>query len=69
MVVVTKFSEPAGPTFYYDPPTNETYGSGPPGVRDPYERKWLELVRRCYDNFILESKVSNNKMSKILKIQ
>jgi hypothetical protein len=43
-LVVTKFSEPEGPTFYYDPPTNETFGSGPPGIRDPFERKWLELV-------------------------
>ena len=45
MIVVTKYSEPSGPFFYYDPPTNESYGAGPPNVRDPYERKWLDLVR------------------------
>ncbi len=44
MIVVTKYSEPSGPYFYYDPPTNESYGAGPPNVRDPYERKWLDLV-------------------------
>ncbi len=44
VMVVTKFSDPSGPVFYYDPPTNESFGSGPPNVRDPFERKWLELV-------------------------
>jgi len=45
--VVTKFSDPdpSGPVFYYDPPTNISFGSGPPNVRDPYEVKWVQLVR------------------------
>lgn len=45
MVVVTKFSEPEkdGPTFYYERPTNTSFGAGPPNVRDPFERKWLRL--------------------------
>jgi hypothetical protein len=32
-----------GPTFYYEPPTNQSFGAGPVGVIDPYERKWLKL--------------------------
>ena len=44
MMIVTKFSEPSGPEFYYDPPTNESFGAGPPGVMDPFERKWVELT-------------------------
>jgi len=31
------------PSFYYKPPTNESFGAGPVGVIDPYERKWLKL--------------------------
>ncbi len=52
-MVVTKFSDPdpSGPVFYYDPPTNISFGSGPPNVRDPYEVKWVQLVRiLCYCN-------------------
>ena len=33
----------SSPHFYYDPPTNISYGAGPPAVSDPYETKWLEL--------------------------
>ena len=45
MLYVSKYSIPetSSPHFYYEPPTNESYGAGPPGVRDPNERKWLEL--------------------------
>ena len=45
-LVVTKFSDPdpSGPVFYYDPPTNVSFGAGPPNVRDPFEVKWVELV-------------------------
>jgi hypothetical protein len=32
-----------GPIFYYKPPTNQSFGAGPVGVIDPYERKWLKL--------------------------
>ena len=35
--------EPSSPHFYYEPPSNISYGAGPPGVLDPYEKKWLEL--------------------------
>jgi hypothetical protein len=45
MIIVKKYSEPSGPFFYYDPPTNESYGAGPQNIIDPYERKWLDLVR------------------------
>ena len=45
MLYVSQYSEPefSSPHFYYQPPTSESYGAGPPGVRDPYERKLLEL--------------------------
>ncbi len=32
LMQVTKFQEPSGPVFYYDPPTNESFGAGPPGI-------------------------------------
>ena len=45
MLYVSKYSLPESfaPHFYYAPPTNESFGAGPPGIRNPYERKWLEL--------------------------
>ena len=52
MMVVTKFSEPdpQGPVFYYERPTNMSFGAGPPGVRDPFERKWLHLDQSSETN-------------------
>ena len=37
--------EPSSPHFYYDPPSNVSFGgrTSKPGVIDPYERKWLDL--------------------------
>ena len=35
----------SSPHFYYDPPSNISYGAGPPNVLDPYERKWLQLSK------------------------
>ena len=35
-------TKPKSPHFYYEPPSNITFGSGPKGVIDPYERKLLE---------------------------
>ena len=36
-----------GPSFYFDPPTNQSFGGGVAdgldGVVDPYERKWLKV--------------------------
>ena len=45
LLYVSKYSTPeiSSPHFYYDPPTNVSFGGGPKGVVDPYERKWLEL--------------------------
>ena len=45
LLYVNQYSkpEPSSPHFYYEPATNVSYGAGPPGVPDPYERKWLEL--------------------------
>ena len=50
LLYVTQLSTPAlpSPHFYYEPPTNISFGAGPPGVLDPYERKWLDL--RISDN-------------------
>ena len=50
LLYVSKYSatEPSSPRFYYDPPTNASFGGGPNGVSDPYERKWLVL--RTADN-------------------
>lgn len=31
MMIVSEFAKPSGPEFYYGPPSNESYGSGPPG--------------------------------------
>ena len=45
MIVVSKFSEITGPEFYYDPPTIASFGAGPPGVIDPYERKSVRLTQ------------------------
>ena len=45
MIVVSKFSKISGPEFYYDPPTNVSFGAGPPGVIDPYERKNVRLAQ------------------------
>ena len=45
LLYVSQYSnpEPSSPHYYYEPPSNISYGAGPPGVLDPYERKWLEL--------------------------
>eukprot|EP00095_Tigriopus_kingsejongensis_P002319 maker-scaffold347_size200506-snap-gene-0.25 protein:Tk02319 transcript:maker-scaffold347_size200506-snap-gene-0.25-mRNA-1 annotation:"hypothetical protein BRAFLDRAFT_120570" len=43
MVTISQMSKPDGPTFYYEPPTNESFGAGPEGVPDPFEVKWVEL--------------------------
>ena len=31
------------PHVYYEPPTNISFGQGPKGVMDPYEKRWVEL--------------------------
>jgi hypothetical protein len=44
IISVKKFDiKSNSPSFYYKPPTNESFGAGPDGVIDPYERKWLKL--------------------------
>ena len=45
MITVSKYTDPSGPVFYYEAPTNVSFGAGPPGVRDPFERKWVELSK------------------------
>ena len=45
MIVVSKYSEISGPEFYYEPPSNISFGAGPPGVVDPYERKSVKVAK------------------------
>ena len=42
---VTEYTIPEGtaPHFYYEPPSNISFGAGPTRVLDPYEKKWLQL--------------------------
>ena len=50
LIVVSNFSEISGPEFYYDPPTNVSFGAGPQGVMDPYERKSVRLSNSSIPN-------------------
>ena len=45
LLYVSQYSKPdsRSPHYYYEPPNNVSFGSGPPGAVDPYEHKWLEL--------------------------
>ena len=45
LLYVSQYSTPEASSahFYYEPATNISYGAGPRGILDPYERKWLEL--------------------------
>jgi hypothetical protein len=45
LVFISKYSETFGPEFYYQAPTNESFGAGPPGVVDPYERKSVRIAQ------------------------
>ena len=40
---VSKFSEEPSAIFYHEPPTNISFGAGPPGVSDPFEKKMVDL--------------------------
>ncbi len=42
-IFIYRYSEPTGPIFYYEPPTNKSFGAGPHGVLDPYEKKWCKV--------------------------
>ena len=50
MRIVTKYDAIVDPEFYYDPPTNVSFGAGPPGVPDPYERKSVKLTTSSIPN-------------------
>ena len=45
LLFVNRYSIPVpeSPHYYYERPNNVSFGSGPQGVLDPYENKWLEL--------------------------
>lgn len=53
LMVVTKFAKPRETKFWYEVPTNISQGSGPEGVADPYETKWLRLVLDFLLSYIL----------------
>lgn len=44
LIVISKFANLSGPEFYYEAPTNESYGAGPKGVMEPYDRKSVEIA-------------------------
>ena len=50
LLYVERYAEPdiMSPRFFYEPPTNISYGGGLKDVIDPYENKWLE-VKKCDD--------------------
>ena len=51
MPTITKFEIADSPIeYYYKPPTNTSYGAGPEGVRDPFERKNLILAESTIPN-------------------
>ena len=45
LLYVSQYTKPdfKSPHYYYEPPSNVSFGSGPPGALDLYEYKWLEL--------------------------
>ena len=36
--------------YFYQPATNETFGGGPRGVLDPFERKYMRLEKSAIQN-------------------
>jgi hypothetical protein len=42
-LIVAQFEPKSEPVFYYDPPTNVSFGAGPVGLIDPYEKKWVTV--------------------------
>ena len=50
---VSKFNkgkEPSPSTYYYHPPTNTSFGAGPIGIIDPFERSLLDLKKSSITN-------------------
>ena len=45
LLYVSQYSQPdsRSPHYYYEPPNNVSFGSGPQGALDPYEHKLLEI--------------------------
>ena len=41
-IKILEFSQPRGPFFHYEPPTNETFGDQP-HLQDPLEKKYVYL--------------------------
>ena len=45
LVIISKYTNMSGPELYYEAPTNESFGAGPYGVIDPYERKSVQIMQ------------------------
>ena len=41
-IKILKFSQPRGPIFHYEPPTNETFGDQP-HLQDPLDKKYVVI--------------------------
>ena len=51
LVAVKDFEvKSGGPTFFFDPPTNESFGGGLKDGLDPFERKWVQLTTSSIPN-------------------
>ena len=44
LLVVSEFETKSDPIFYYEPPSNVSFGAGPVGIVDPYETKWVHVA-------------------------
>ena len=45
LIIISKYGNMSGPEFYYEAPTNESFGAGPYGVVDPYERRTVRVAQ------------------------
>ena len=44
IVAVNEYEVKSDPVYYYEPPTNVSFGAGPASIVDPYERKWVVVA-------------------------
>ena len=68
LFVVKQFSPPlSDDEFFYDPPTNESFGGGSNNIQDPYEKKTVHLapssVPQSGDGVFLKRDISLGRIS------
>ena len=65
MLYVSKYKNRdfSSPKFFYEPPTNISFGGGPKHVYDPYEKKLLE-VKKCKDTKVGEGVFTKRDIKK-----